>query len=229
MVNIDTVYQRVLALANKEQRGYVTPQEFNLFANQAQVDIFEQYFYDLNQFGRIPGNDTEYANMISVIKEKIQLFEKQGDLPFIASVDGYSLAPLAPHKLGSVGVLGKLAEEIDSKDIYYILNSKITSPTKTRPGFVRKRDILTMYPATIISPITVNYISKPINVSWGYVVINDQALYNANTSVNFELHPSEEAELVIKILSLAGIEMEDSALYQVAEAEDARDIQQEKQ
>ena len=46
MVKIDTVYQRVLALANKEQRGYITPQEFNLFANQAQMDIFEQYFYN---------------------------------------------------------------------------------------------------------------------------------------------------------------------------------------
>ena len=29
-VSIDTVYQRVLTLANKEQRGYITPQEFNL-------------------------------------------------------------------------------------------------------------------------------------------------------------------------------------------------------
>ena len=49
-VNINTVYQTVLALANKEQRGYITPQEFNLFARQAQMQIFEQYFYDLNQF-----------------------------------------------------------------------------------------------------------------------------------------------------------------------------------
>ena len=44
---VDTVYQRVLALANKEQRGYITPQEFNLFANHAQMDIFEQYFKNL--------------------------------------------------------------------------------------------------------------------------------------------------------------------------------------
>ena len=47
-VSIDTVYQRVLVLANKEQRGYITPQEFNLLANQAQMEIFEQYFYDTN-------------------------------------------------------------------------------------------------------------------------------------------------------------------------------------
>ena len=53
MVNINTVYQRVLTIANKEQRGYITPAEFNVLANQAQMDIFEQYFYDLNQFDRI--------------------------------------------------------------------------------------------------------------------------------------------------------------------------------
>ena len=53
MVSVDTVYQRVLALTNKEQRGYISPVKFNLFANQAQMDIFEQYFYDRNQFGRV--------------------------------------------------------------------------------------------------------------------------------------------------------------------------------
>ena len=70
-VSVDTVYQRVLGILNKEQRGYVTPQEFNLFANQAQLDLFEQYFYDINQFGRIPGNDTEYSDMLDVLNKKI--------------------------------------------------------------------------------------------------------------------------------------------------------------
>ncbi len=44
-VSVDTVYQRVLALANKEQRGYITPQEFNLLANPVQMSKFEFYFY----------------------------------------------------------------------------------------------------------------------------------------------------------------------------------------
>ena len=52
-ISVDTVYQRVLAILNKEQRGYLTPQEFNLFANQAQRDILEQYFYDINQFTKM--------------------------------------------------------------------------------------------------------------------------------------------------------------------------------
>ena len=47
-VNIDTVYQKVLVFANKEQRGYITPQEFNLFADQAQNEIFEDDIVTLN-------------------------------------------------------------------------------------------------------------------------------------------------------------------------------------
>ena len=46
-VNVDTVYQTVLAIANKEQRGYLTPEEFNSLAEQVQLEIFEKYFEDL--------------------------------------------------------------------------------------------------------------------------------------------------------------------------------------
>ena len=79
-VSIDTVYQKVLAFANKEQRGYITPQEFNLFADQAQMEIFEQYFYDKNQFGRVPGNSYAYSDPITNLEEKIQLFERYDQL-----------------------------------------------------------------------------------------------------------------------------------------------------
>ena len=80
MVNIDTVYQKVLALANKEQRGYITPQEFNLFAHHAQMEIFEQYFYDLNQFKRANGNDTIYGDMVNILEEKISLFHNSSSI-----------------------------------------------------------------------------------------------------------------------------------------------------
>ena len=68
MVRIDNVYQRVLALANKEQRGYITPQEFNLLANHAQLEIIDQYFYDLNQFSRGRGNSTDFSDMVDLIE-----------------------------------------------------------------------------------------------------------------------------------------------------------------
>ena len=46
-VNIDTVYQRVQAIANKEQRGYITPQEFNLLAKIFSESLPPMYPYEV--------------------------------------------------------------------------------------------------------------------------------------------------------------------------------------
>tara|TARA_R110000796_G_scaffold147107_2_gene263925 strand:- start:1173 stop:2423 length:1251 start_codon:yes stop_codon:yes gene_type:complete len=73
-ISINRVYQKVLAIANKEQRGYITPQEFNLFADLAQKEVFEQYFYDINQKGNVPGNSTEFSDQLYILEEKIAPF-----------------------------------------------------------------------------------------------------------------------------------------------------------
>ena len=52
-VNVDTVYKTVLYILNKEQRGYMTPDEFNKVAAQVQLTIFETYASDLNQQYRV--------------------------------------------------------------------------------------------------------------------------------------------------------------------------------
>ena len=52
-VNVNTVYSTVLSILNKEQRGYLTPSQFDQIAKQVQLEIFEKYFEDLNQFLRV--------------------------------------------------------------------------------------------------------------------------------------------------------------------------------
>jgi len=65
-INVNTVYQTVLLILNKEQRGYMTPNEFNNIAQQAQYEIYSSYFADLDQFNRKnqqnAQNDTEWFN-----------------------------------------------------------------------------------------------------------------------------------------------------------------------
>ena len=82
---------------------------------------------------------------------------------------------------------------------------------------------------TEITEIDVNYITKPVKVNWSSYDLSGNPLYDSFNSVDFELHPSEETKLVIKILGLAGITLKDPALYQIAGAEDNKNIQQEKQ
>ena len=70
MVNVNAVYQTVLLILNQQQRGYITPDEFNKIGTQAQLTMFEAYASDLNQQYRLPQNDTEYANRIKNIEDK---------------------------------------------------------------------------------------------------------------------------------------------------------------
>ena len=59
----------------------------------------------------------------------------------------------------------------------------------------------------------------PKKVHWDYVVVNEKALYNANGAVNFDLHPSEETNLVYRILQLGGITINKPGLASLAKAE----------
>lgn len=233
MVNIDTVYQTVLALANKEQRGYITPQEFNLFANQAQMSIFEQYFYDLNQFLRVPGNNTAYADMVNLLEEKISTFEKSN-----ATVGGGSSLPSNLYKLQQVQWLNSIegkyynAEYVDRKTWLQMQTVPLVRPTDKKLIYIRNSSgISVIGDNSKQTNITCNYIAKPKNPNWTYVVVDKKALYNPNAAdhQHFELHESEQTELVTRVLALAGITLKDTNLYQIASNQTNSQTQQQKQ
>ena len=231
-VTIDTVYQRVLSILNKEQRGYITPQEFNLLANQAQMEIFEQYFYDLNQFLRLPGNDTEYSDMLNILNEKISIFEVPG---IIITGTSTMTLPANVYKLGSILYKGVAAERITQKDILLLKQTPLTAPTADRPIYVKEGSKIEVYIDNTFTKtedqanVKVNYIKKPAEVEWTYTDVGGTALYNATNVTNFELHESEETKLVVNILALAGVVIKDPSVYQIATNEEIKTIQQEKQ
>jgi len=227
-VNVNTVYQRVLAITNKEQRGYITSQEFNTFANQVQLDILEQYFYDLNQFGRVPGNHSEYADMLAIIEEKISLFEKTNQ-----TVTSGTTLPADLYRLGSIVFNGAEAESMTQKDYLYITQSQLTKPTNDFPMYIRDTSGVKVYGSNAAgaieqktSGVLCNYIKEPTTVSWA--ANSTTGLYDSASSVNFELHESEETEIVIKILALAGIALKDNSIYAMASGEDTKNVSQEK-
>tara|TARA_Y100001963_G_scaffold155253_1_gene245921 strand:- start:2203 stop:2913 length:711 start_codon:yes stop_codon:yes gene_type:complete len=236
MINVDRIYQRVLTLANKEQRGYITPQEFNLYANQAQMDIFEQYFYDLNQFLRIPGNSTTHADMVDILEEKISVFEVTATLALAINPNGVAgnLDALPRfYRLSNVRSGNTIMESVSRKDFRLFPNSPLTTPTATRPIYMIDtiNSIIQIAGDDTLAEADIDYVQSPRQVNWTYVVVGEKALYNATAAdaQDFDLHPSEETELVLKILTLAGFTLKDQALYQAAAGEDTKNIQQEKQ
>ena len=237
MVNIDTVYQRVLALANKEQRGYITPQEFNLFANQAQMEIFEQYFYDLNQVARIPGNDYFYADVDDLLEEKMQIFDSWDDQIIVSGWDISNavdrVIPNYVYRIHRVEFNNVSCEILKTKDFEDVILTPLTMPTDQRPVANLRNNIMRVRGngGTPIQATSVFYFRIPNRVQWGYVVVNNQAMFDTNPAktMHFELHRSEETELVYKILKYAGISMKRDDVVQTAQGLESLQVQQEKQ
>ena len=74
---INSVRNTVLAIANKNNYGYISPQDFNLYAQQAQMDLFEDYFYQYNAWTnkenqRLSG--TGYADIVKGLVEVMDSF-----------------------------------------------------------------------------------------------------------------------------------------------------------
>jgi len=236
-VNIDTVYQRVLALANKEQRGYITPQEFNLFANHSQMEIFEQYFYDLNQLARIPGNDYFYADIDDLLEEKLQIFDSWDNRNTIQqqwAVDWPDrIIPDYVYRIHRVEFNNVSCEILKTKDFEDVILTPLTMPTNRRPVANLRDNVMRARGngGQPIRPTSVFYFRIPDRAQWGYVVVNNQAMFdpNPNKTTNFELHRSEETELVYKILKYAGISMKRDDITKNAQSLESLQIQQEKQ
>ena len=261
-VNIDRVYQKVLAFANKEQRGYITPQEFNLFAHQAQIEIFEQYFYDINQWDRQHGNERTYSDPINNLQQKIDIFHKvlwdSSNVKPYNKWGGIRLRDWAPdlYRLGDVRMKhspgsSKIVEYMGTeKERLLYENSPLTEPSYNNPVYISHSSgenlsvpsRITIWPhpddylgapidpyKPFLDTVSFSYTRIPKTPTWGYVVVNDKALYNSTTSQNFELHPSEESELVYRILAFAGIAIEKPQLTQVAAGLEQAKVQQEKQ
>ena len=237
-VSVDTVYQRVLAFANKEQRGYVTPQEFNLFANQAQMEIFEQYFYDLNQFMRVPGNNTVYADVDDMLEEKMNIFERADGASIVAAYQGAGggginkRLPDYIYRISRVEFNNAECEILNSNDFKEVRNgTPLLRSSLKRPIVNIRGNVMRAVGSnnSLITPTGVFYFKKPDIVNWGYVVVNDKALYNDNISTDFELHPAEETELVYKILKFAGISIKQLDIMRAGQVQEQAQVQQEKQ
>ena len=248
MVNVDTVYKTVLYILNKEQRGYITPDEFNKLGTQVQREIFEQYFEELNQQLRIPQTDNEYANRIKNLEEKIDVFKTNqtctGANPFIL--------PSNLHRLGTLiyNVNSKEIQGVNRNEYFLINKSPLTAPTISNPLYVLEGtgtpsaapSSATVFPASITTnQVDAYYIKAPENPIWAYTV-GSLGQYEfadpgviipvpipATGSINFELHPSEQTNIILNILMYSGVVIRDPQIVQTAATMIQQDEALEKQ
>ena len=234
-VSVDKVYKTVLFVLNKEQRGYVTPAEFNSIAEQVQFQIFESYFPDGNQQFRKDQtnsqNDTEFFNMFKDIEYKLYPFEENSNFTYDVNTDVFSTSANI-YKIGEVisnytdvnPVINSITQLVSKAEFNKISRSKLTAPNKKNPLFFTGNagGALTLKVTPTPNSITVNTILTPTPPKWGFTVGGlGQYVYNPSptASTDFELDVSEQTLLVLEILKYFGIVVNDPTIIQAASQE----------
>lgn len=185
-INVNKVYKSVLSILNKEQRGYLTPYEFNNLARQAQLGLLDSLFYQYNQFLNIENiNRTNegYADLAEKIQEQIDEFYTSSDLTIST---GEATIPSDVYRILDITTSSQQTkiEKIDKARLPFLKSSPLTKPTTTFPIYYQTASKVIIDPSTI-SSASMKYIKKPDDPRFGYTVdaTYGTEIYDSNSFV----------------------------------------------
>lgn len=233
-----------MAILNKDNNGYVTPEEFNLFAKQAQLELFEEYFYDYKNALNLQNkrlSNSGYADVPKQIAEVIDLFTRKETLTYVVGTTSFTLPTdwytlnvvyyndtteverVNQNKINQL-VMSNITAPTTSYPAYYLTGASTSTPTPTLPG-----NSLIVYPTTITTLVDVLYVRYPSDPKWTYNTVSGSPVFNqsAGDYQDFELPISDQNALVYKILQYAGINIRELAITQLAAQEEAINDQKE--
>lgn len=232
---INEVRNAVLSVLNKNNYGYLSPSDFNLFAANAQMELYEEYFSSYNKVinfenARMAG--TDYADVEQSIAETIENFLRTDDLTIVdpdsnefyypsLTTTGYE-AFMVSNVIcyGESGVQWGEAEKVTNGKINLLLNSNLTKPNELYPVYVLKDSIVTVYPDTIKDgTVKMTYFRYPKPPKWTYItMLNGEPVFDQSQSdyQDFELPFNDGYKLVMKILQYAGVSIRELEVTQYA-------------
>jgi hypothetical protein len=120
-------------------------------------------------------------------------------------------------------------EKVSHRKILNLVNSNLTAPTAAYPVYTMDQNGILVYPTSITTNITSQYLRYPKDPVWTYTttLAGDPLFYpGAAEYQDFELPLDDFANLVIKILEYSGISIGAQEVVSAAKAEEVQDIQQ---
>lgn len=238
---INEVRNTVLSILAKDNRGYVTPFEFNLYAKQAQLEVFERYIYlysnaIIKQNQRAHGEG--YADVPKKLSEVIDKFYYVGEMYPVSNLVGtYFETPDDCYFLQKILYNNNEVEKVSNKKITYLLNSNLTAPTASYPVYTMVDNYdggtasrIDIYPSNLFfgDSVPVHYLRYPKEPKWTYFPVGGDPLFNQSALdyQDFEMPMSDFSDLVVKILQYAGVSIREQEVMAAAKAEELQEIQQ---
>lgn len=208
-MNINEVRQWVDFVANKTQSGVIKTSQFNLAAQNSQLEFFNKQF-------RIFQTTKEVTDALRVWLTPVPL-SPSPTTGMCNYPDDY-MRFNAVYRQYFEDNEAKLYEvtEVNNDEIGNMMMSQIIQPTLKYPRVSRYDTYMQFYPKKI-GAIQLNYFRRPANPVWGFTVVSGRQVYDPTTSVDLEVLPEFDNEICMMILSYIGINLREDQLIQFAE------------
>jgi len=246
MASVKEVYSALKNLANKDERGFITPKVFNTFTTIAQNKIFNDLFNEMTKAQTLRARNVDaktHQSYTKRLEEDLSYFSKEESISQASGVFAKpeDLARIISMKTAGAYVFGTSTSTAidvmyDESKIEYILQSDLSAPSSTHPVAIVSNDI-EVFPTTI-KKIKVRYYKYPEgrNVSTGvrtalsprYNALSlgaSNEVFDPTTSVDFELPDHYVPQLVVEIGKMIGINLRDQDVFAYTSGE----AQQQKQ
>lgn len=237
MISINKVRNTVMFLLEKENRGYIFPTSFDSYCDLAQMTIFEDLFFEYNQWlnkenKRLTG--TDFANIPKNLRQQIDVFTEYTDddnftYDEITKLWSYTGTDLyRPLGLSLVNTeTGKKVdiEEVTKSELNMLINSNKVSPTTTWPAYIKLGESFRVFP--IVSEdysVELYYARRPKTPKWTFTNVSGNPVYNPSASdlQNIELEESLYPRLVVKVMGYCGVSIREADVVNMSSGEEAK-------
>ena len=207
-VSVDYFRQFTEYCTNKNQAGQtVTPEQFNIVANQAQMLQFT--------------NDYETFVQTGVVSNYLKTFLKIGTVYQVPPTTATIPYPSDFQYISSVRRLYNgtqiKVEYINNEDVGDVLTpNSLLAPTHRFPKYQYIEDGINFFPNDI-GVIYLDYFATPTAPIWNYTITNNEPVYNPIGSVNFDWDSYFLNNISAVYLSLVGVNLSDTNIAGFAE------------
>jgi hypothetical protein len=212
-MNVNDMYRICQFAVNKAQNGYLTPAEFNLTINQAQVSYqdyllgeFQQY-----QYGRPQARITYSQN--ENIRQRLSPLITQATLTINGSGEVAYPADYVQTDTIITAAFNRV-RYVQQDALYSYYNSQV-DPIATNPIYLLEPTGFQFYPVTLGSAI-LTYVKDAPEIVWGYTTVSGRPVYSSGTSIQPVWDNVDLLEIIARALKLIGLNLQEGQVQQYA-------------
>jgi len=236
---IDEVRNTVLAIMNKNNFGYLTPADFNLYARLAQMDMFNGMFKKYNdtltrEITKRSGSDlADGMSSLQIDIEKFIVPEQamaysSGKFIFPYGTEVHQIQEVMCY-VGESYVAS--ADRVTLSKAMSLSRSTLTQPSELFPVYYTINDNVYVMPSSysISNGVKCSFIRRPKDPKWTYREMSgNYFVFNpsANDYQDFEISMSDITDIVVRILMYAGVSIRDTEVYAFSKNEQIKTEQQ---